>query len=330
MLSNKLTINLLKLFAVLGIIFLTSSPVRAQSDEIDWSPPINISKSPEKASVEPFILADPAGYAHLFWGEKTLDVIGNQPDTMMYSVWNGQYWTVPIDIFSAPAAGNPQIHFPTAVIDGQGIIHLIWIMQPNFPNFSLYYSSAPATEASSALAWKEPVVLASDLTGTNYSYDIELGAEQDIHIVYSRGAQGEVLNEERAVSYIYSADRGTSWASPVDLHYFRNLERGASNNRLVFEPPNNLYTSFSEWGSDGNGKILHFIRSLDNGESWEEFVILTEAIPGEYERDWNNLTVSGEGQLIAMWEEDSVLTDMLSIPMIMEQHGVIPSILFPG
>ena len=56
-----------------GILLLHSlAPVFAQASEILWSSPQNVSNTPDFTSTDPFLLADPAGYAHLFWAERVL------------------------------------------------------------------------------------------------------------------------------------------------------------------------------------------------------------------------------------------------------------------
>jgi len=289
------------LFFLLNIFVITD--VHAQEGGIIWEEPFNISRTPDATSTDPFLLADPAGVVHLFWAEKASSQQANNPDTLMYTWWDGNNWSEPIDIYFAPIEhGTLIVQYPHAVLDDQGTIHLIWLSQPNFPNYALFYSSVPANNAHLAQAWKPASILADDLTGTNYSLDIKTDNDQNIHIVYSRVPGGVEAPELRSVSYIHSKDAGETWSDSVDIHTIHDPLSGASNNRLIVDDQGNLYTTWSEWDLSGNGQAIYFTRSLDNGTSWEKPIVLTERLGNEYERDWNNIALLEPETLVAVWE----------------------------
>ncbi len=221
----------------------------------------------------------------------------------MYTRWDGRQWTKPVDIFFAP----PQeftlvIAYPHAVIDENGRIHLIWLGEPSAPNYAIYYSSAPALAALSSHAWEPCATLSNDLTGTNYSIHIAYTSPTTLHVLYARVAAGDQPGEERAVTYMRSTDLGLNWSEPIDIYTIPFLDWGASNTRLLVDPPNTVYASWSIWNASGNGQAIFFARSLDNGLNWDEPVKLTERIEPEYERDWNNMALLGKGQIVTMWE----------------------------
>ena len=297
----KLKYILIILLFLLAIFLITD--VRAQEGGIFWEEPFNISRTSDSTSTDPFLLADPAGVVHLFWAEKASNQQANNPDTLMYTWWDGNNWAEPIDIYIAPLEhGTLIVQYPHAVIDDQGTIHLVWLSQPNFPNYALFYSSAPANKAHLAQAWKPAALIAGDLTGTNYSLDIKTDNNQKIHLVYSRVPGGVDAPELRSVSYIYSEDSGETWADSVDIYTIHDPSSGASNNRLIVDDQGNLYTTWSEWDISGNGQAIFFTRSLDNGASWEKPIILTKRVGSEYERDWNSIAFLGPGTLVAVWE----------------------------
>lgn len=286
-------------------MLLPARAVTAQdgNGRAQWEKPINISRSPDKASSDPFVLADPSGQVHLFWAEKTTDDAALVPNTIMYAVWNGISWSEPIDIFFQPLGYTIHTLVPQGILDKQGNIHLVWMAESNFPNYELYYSSAPASEAGIARSWKTPPdALASDLTGTNYSIDIEQDGEGRIHIVYARVRQGQTPPEPRAVSYLRSDDHGTTWTKPIDLFTIPDLERGASNTRILTEDPDKVYVTWTEWDLTGNGQLLYFVRSLDGGDSWDDPVLLARRVGNDYERDWGNLVLLGENHVASVWE----------------------------
>lgn len=277
--------------------------VNAQSSDIVWNPPVNISNSPGITSTDPFLVSDPTGKVHLFWAEKGSSIPGNQPDTVMYTSWDGKVWSKPIDIFFSPESdGTPVVAYPRAVVDDRGYLHLIWLAQPNFPRYALYYSSVYLPRSTDVRAWKPRVVLADDLSGTKYSADIVFHPDMGLHVAYARVEQGDRPPEERAVTHITSADYGETWADPQDIYTVSDLQGGASDVRLLLEPPLNIYSTWTQWDVTGNGQAIVFTRSLDNGQNWETPRKITRRIGNEYERDWNNMALLGPGQLVSMYE----------------------------
>ena len=294
------------LFLVLIILLALDGPigrVHAQTDEITWSNPINISNTPDETSTDPFLLADPSGIVHLFWAEKKGIAPTNQPDTIFYTQFDGQTWSTPVDIVFSPLSdGNPIASIPHAVLDDSGRIHLIWLSQPNFPYYTLNYSSVNAVQAMNVQAWQPKTVLATDLTGTKYSIHIAYAHPETLHVIFARGAQGDLPKEDRSVGYMRSTDGGLTWSDVVSLFTVPVMQWGTSDTRLLFEPPGNIYASWTMWEETGIGRDIFFTRSLDNGLTWDDPVSLTQRADEEYERDWNNLALLGPNHIMAMWE----------------------------
>jgi hypothetical protein len=303
----KKLIRLGRLFLLLAtVIAITSSFPRktsAQTGDIVWNEPVNISNSPELTSTDPFLLADPAGLVHLFWAERSSAGVAQNPDTLLYAYWDGEKWSKPIDIFFSPDSdGNPTVSYPHAVLDDNGRIHLFWISEPNYPYYALNYSSVEAGQAKYASAWQPKVILADDLTGTKYSIHVAYSPPDTLHVVYASGAQGSRPKEDRTVHYIRSTDLGKTWSKPVVIFTSPVLLMGVSDTRLLFVPPNTLYASWTLWDDTGNGKRIYFTRSQDSGITWDAPVVLTENRDDEYERDWNNMVQLDKNLLMTIWE----------------------------
>jgi hypothetical protein len=271
--------------------------------EIIWEAPRNISNTPDNTSTNPFLVSDRTGKAHMFWAEKVSQTPGDLPDTLMYTFWDGLNWFDPIDLFFSPeSSGTPVVIYPQAVIDVTGTIHLFWLAQPNFPNYTLFYSFAKVSRAANSSEWSPEIILADDLTGTKYSFSVQLREPDEIHIVYARIQQGANPPEERAITYLRSPDLGKSWSDPVDIFKFMDIDNGGSDTRLVLDTDNRIYATWTEWDDTGNGLRVWFSRSLNNGMSWEIPVLLSERIQNEYERDWPNIVVLDDSNIAVMWE----------------------------
>ncbi len=285
------------------VCFITiATPALAQEkpgDVVNCGPAINFSKSPGYSSVDPLLLADAAGLVHLFWAERTTgspDDATNAPDTVMYSVWNGESWSLPVDLFLSPREFfNRRINALRGVVDDAGNLHLTWIG----PDTTFFYSSAHASRASESTAWRTPTYIAFDQSGSQYSADINFMSPGTLHIVYGR------LPEEggnHVVTHIRSTDGGLTWSAPKAIYTVPYQDRGVSNLRVWTNLPDKVYATWTEWDTSGNGQAIYFARSLDNGLTWEKPIMLDERQGIEYERDWVTLAVLGEDELVVFWE----------------------------
>jgi hypothetical protein len=291
-----------------ALIFVFSAPsfaAAAPGDVVNCTAPMNISDSPGYTSADPLVLGDPAGGAHLFWSERVQgqpNASPDVPDTLMYSYYDGQTWSTPVDLFLSPRnVFNRQISSPKGILDEQGTIHLVW----TGPDYRLYYSSALAAAAGSAHGWRRQYLLARDHNGAQYSADIAMTSPDTVHVLYGSGTGGGALDDNRtnrAVTYVRSNDGGDSWSNPVDIFTFSSPASGASNIRLLAAPSGPLYATWTEWDQSGNGQAIYFTRSLDDGRTWDEPTVLDRRTGDEYERDWTNLEALGADRLIAMWE----------------------------
>jgi hypothetical protein len=91
--ANKFLRITVLLFQIVSVVFaagITTQDAAAQTDEITWSSPINLSNSPDASSADPVVVSDPAGLVHLFWAEKMGTAPGNSTDTLMYAQWDGK------------------------------------------------------------------------------------------------------------------------------------------------------------------------------------------------------------------------------------------------
>lgn len=280
------------------LCLVAQSASAAPGDVINCSEPYNISNSEGYVSIDPLLLSDPSGRVHLFWGERLIgqpDAIGGAPDSLMYAYWDGNRWSIPVDIFMSPPQNpNRRIAGIRGVIDDQGVIHLVWIG----PDGLLFYGSSHVAEASSARGWQKPFVIVNDHNGIQYAAGVAFESPQTVHIAYGRAEAGA----SQTLEYIRSDDGGDTWSEPSALYLFPGLDRGASNVRVTVGAPGKVYVTWTEYDSSGNGQAVYFVRSHDGGVTWDWPVMLDERDADDYERDWTNLVQLDENTLMAFWE----------------------------
>lgn len=284
---------------LLAAVFTPTGVLAAEGDVVDCTPTENVSQTEGFSSADPYLVADPTGVIHLFWAERVTgeaNSIPNVPDAVMYSVWNGERWSPPTDLFLSPYDHfNRRTTGLRAVIDESRTIHLLW----QGPDNLLFYSSVHADDARSARLWQEPQVLATDEAGSQYSAYLTYEAPNTLHVAYGRGIAD---TENRSVVSIRSTDNGQTWSEPIEIYRMPALGRGPSNVRLLAGSSTRLYATWTEWDQSGNGQAIYFARSQDSGLTWEQPVRLAERQGAEYERDWVSLATLGDDELVAFWE----------------------------
>ena len=193
------------LVAVLGLPLWWHGvvPATAQSQDIIWSRPLDISNTPQ-LSTHPAIVTDDYGYVHVFWSEEVGGPerqpgdVGGQGNSILYTRWDGTSWSQPVDILFVPGEGIAE--FVAVDVDAEQMLHAVWRGQSNF-----YYSNAPSGQADSAHAWKTPIVVATGSAQSREESDILADDAGTVHIVYA--TQGS----EAGVYHTRSFDSGETW-----------------------------------------------------------------------------------------------------------------------
>jgi len=269
-----------------------SKTVAAQSSTITWSPPVNLSNSPESSS-RPAIVTDHFGYVHVFWSEEVggESIYGipkaliNNGNTIMYTRWDGKSWTPPIDILLVP--GDDVATYVAVAVDADNWLHVIWSGQS-----SIYYSKAPAWQADSAHSWSQPAPVADGNARSQWESDIVASPDGKLHIVYATGGS------DPSIYHILSEDAGATWeestriSEPLDL-----LEEGVSNSRICIDGAGRLHVAWQTNQEEGFGQSAYYARSLDNGATWSTPYQLGYRQPGDYGVTFPSIACVGEGEI---------------------------------
>ena len=301
----KTKLGLVGLISVAAMVMLSrflpgSGPAAAQSTDLNWSQPINLSNSPE-SSGRPEIVADRYGYVHVFWSEKVggesiLDIpkqLIQDGNTIFYARWDGISWTQPIDILFVP--GEEVADYVAVTVDMENRLHAVWTGQSNF-----YYSVAPSWQADSARSWSEPVVVATDSARSQWESDIVADASGNVHIVYA------TRGDEAGVYHIRSSDGGATWQSPTKLSEpLGRLEKAFSDVMIITDGADRLHAIWETNEQEGFGQGIYYARSIDGGSTWAAPIQMANRDPGEYGVTLPYITSLGESEIHMVYVDGS-------------------------
>ena len=274
----------------LPLWWLRGVPANAQSQDITWSRPLNLSNSPP-LSTHPAIVTDDYGYVHVFWSEEVggrerqPGDLGGAGNSIVYTRWDGTAWTEPIDILFVP--GEAIAEYVAVDIDGEQMLHAVWTGQSDF-----YYSNAPSWQADSAHVWSTPVRIATGSARSRHESDIVADDSGTVHIVFA------TKGNEPGVYHTRSSDGGETWEPASRLSEpLRSLERALSGVRITADGAGRLHAVWQTNQDEGYGQAIYYARSADGGETWDTPVQLAYRGPEDTWMDWPYIMARGESEL---------------------------------
>jgi hypothetical protein len=293
--KNRRRFFFLTVFTLAALVFSaapTINSVRAQSNSITWSAPINLSNTPESSS-RPAIVTDQFGYVHVFWSEEVggRSIYGipkaliHDGNTIMYTRWDGKTWTQPIDILFVP--GDDVATYVAATVDGDGWLHILWSGQSD-----IYYSKAPAWQADSAHNWTAPVAVASGNARTQWESDIIASKDGTLHAIYATGGG------DPGIYHIQSVDHGETWGPPTRISGPLDiLEENVSNARICIDGVGRLHVTWQTNQEEGYGQSAYYARSIDGGATWSAPYQLGYRRPGDYGVVFPSIACVGDSEI---------------------------------
>lgn len=264
---------------------------------IRWQRPVTVSR-PESFSSAPTLVTDPAGNVHLFYTEylevnHQFQSLVPETDVIMYSRWDGNAWSPPMDVLPSPDGSS--IIASTAVADHHGQIHFLWFTSYNV----LYYSRVFSANAGSAKAWTSPMPLATGLPTHQIPAAIAVDSANTLHTLYTPG------NPPYDVAYVRSKDSGNTWSPPISLYSDINipnlLDLVASSVAFSIGDDDVLHAGWTLNNREGFGEYIIYTRSEDRGQSWAPPTIIATRGNEDYEADWLALKAQKDGQIVLVW-----------------------------
>jgi hypothetical protein len=256
----------------LGIVFISSardktSFVCAQHGE--WSsvePLLDFGVHDEMA-----VAVDATQHIHALW---------IQGDALFYSRWDGQEWTIPMDVIAR--SSTTILRWPSIAAGPTGEVYACWQEQS-----MLSCSYAIGGDPVNPRNWSSVNIVSHDPAMHS---DLEADSDGNLHLVYSV-AGGDVF-------YRYSDDQGITWSFPVNVS-FRPSGILTDYPRLSIDLSGGLHIVWTDLTTPNGVPVLgtFYTRSLDGGEIWEQ--------PIEVTSGWDyaeiNVLAIGENQIHLAW-----------------------------
>lgn len=229
------------------------------------------------------IVVDASGVAHLFWLYQP-DKDNPSDMSIMYAHWKDGDWSEANDVLRTPGGG---LGWPRAVATSDGQIHIIWTAGGQ----RLWYSSAPAEQASDARSWRAPITIGYDPLGGDIATD-KVGT---LHVVYTTG------QPTAPVYYIQSAG-GTHWSDPVQVFGYAPEYAGSGGVRIAVDGRGRLHVVWDTATLPNGWPLLGewYARSENGGASWSDALQLGSGEQGE-----GAVVAVGDDEIHIVWRGSS-------------------------
>jgi hypothetical protein len=263
-------------------------PAQAQT-ALNWSTPARI-PGLRDSNIDPVILPDSEGSLHVFHSQS---IAGDL--SILYIRWSIQQgWSNLVDIITSPQ-GDARIY--GVHLDDEGWLHLVFFGGDDL-SASMYYSRAPAANASKSSYWSKPLLIGGGaITPSNAAM---LGTDDGLLVVaYSGNLKGN------GFYYVLSQDGGESWSSPEAMYFTNNDQLWPFGLRLTQGQGNRIYAAWSLRGETGNSTQINFAYFDTESLAWSAHQTL--ATVTDFTADEPEI-IEHEGKLILVYNNDEPST----------------------
>lgn len=290
-----------RLLIFIIVFFISIIPSSFAQSPIVWQNVQAIPSPPETSTWLPNLTVDRNGQVHVVWVETDYeDEFNETPHLLLYSMWNGKQWTMPIELVTARA----NIIRTSFMTDARNHLHLT-LNDTSFGGTQLFYRTVLADEAWSAGNWSDDV-LVNSRNGT-YLSDLTIHNNM-IHLVYEDLGVDEVGKECdhcADIFYRWSDDEGQSWSAPVDIY---PQPTSSTRVKMYIDKAGIIHLVWDQgWdGLSGFGKSEYgiYLASHDNGQTW---IPPLEVWYPDRTNAQTTMATNGEGGILLVWRTQSEL-----------------------
>lgn len=229
-----------------------SQPSAGQEVTFPWSKPFNLSNT-ETSSDYPAIVADAAGTVHVVWTETYED---GKSFFVYTSLKNGS-WSSPNEILTSPS--QMVVGPPSLAVDTNGVLHLVWS-----GDATILYSTAFATEASSAMSWSPPQGLEFVQNNIGNPH-LMIDSEDVFHLAYTID-----IGDNSGVYYLTSKDHGYSWSDAIRVYKNSQTNQAISKARIAVGKDHRIFIVWaqSNYPETYPATGIRLAITRDNGDTW--------------------------------------------------------------
>ncbi len=271
------------LLAVIGAI--TPSSLSAQS-ALRWSPAQRI-RGIADISDTPYLVADQNRTVYAFNSQWT----GNDLAVFVTQWTAGNTWTAPVDILLSPNAHQATVL--GAFLDPKSMIHVIFFGGTE-QGAEIYYSRAPAVNASEARAWSSPKIV-GQYAGKLASAALVGDNKGGLFIVYSGNRDGNGLYET------HSTDGGKTWTDPKTVFLTNSTNLWVYAIQAALDSQDRLHVVWTVKNVQGTGNAVYYARLESDHKQWGLPIILQATKGGDYQADWASI-ISYKDKLFVIYD----------------------------
>lgn len=282
--SNKLLLNTILAFILVGSTLFISTPMGFAQTEQGWSEPVNLSMS--GAATNPVMVIDSRGTIHTIWMDD-IDAgykYSNSPD--------GVTWSKPL---SVKFPFGPKEPSPVLFAGPNRTIHVFWLDKDKH----LFYGQATPGDFPYPQNW----LLISRLANSVENYNVSVDAQGALHVAY---VQSNVVDDKPAgVYYTQSPSGGGFWIESRLLYqseYFRSATQSDLYLRVSTSNTQNNKRVYVTWDNRAQKRVF-MATSMDSGLTWRDAQqIKGPEDTGGFDTPFN-LTVSAFGRdVLLIWQ----------------------------
>lgn len=190
------------------------------------------------------------------------------------------------------ASGEARMASPTIRNSHDNRIHVLWTLAEYDDQDSLGKSIYYAFQGEGQ--WSSPSEILASPNGKSEQVDFEVSADNDLFVVWSGGAGGEIYFSQADTNQAFSP---ASWSEPKALPAPRPVGSGPD---LLIGQGQMLYVAYAIPLNEQRG--VYLTKSEDQGQSWSEPILVFDAQSAAWDMlDHPSLEQTDDGDLHLIW-----------------------------